>query len=355
MNDTEVAERVAGSDGKSYPASYVAHREAIRKAIDADPYATNTAIAKRLGAARDTVIDVRRKMPREFGRVAIADIRVGARHRKDYGDIDGLAENIREVGLLHPPVVTPDFDLIAGERRLMACTRLKWNDVPVRILNLQAILLGEYGENEFRKDFTVSERVAIGHAIELQLGERRGRPTQADDEISPKSDELERGERTDEVAAKRAGFGGKSAYREAKQVVAHGTPELIDAMDAGRASIHAASAIATVPQEEQREIIARNEGEILLAAKEIRARKRAEAPEPVFATSDTPAFDPPTKPLTNNQRKFRVTEALRTLAETDVRPAELRGLMKPFEYPAVDDFIGDAVRYVNELEKVWGA
>jgi|SRR5580692_9895508 hypothetical protein len=37
-------------------------REAIRKEIEADPSATNTAIAKRLNAARDTVIAVRKSM-----------------------------------------------------------------------------------------------------------------------------------------------------------------------------------------------------------------------------------------------------------------------------------------------------
>jgi hypothetical protein len=76
MNDTEVVERVAGSDGKSYPASYVAHREAIRKAIEADPSATNTAIAKRMNSSRDTVIDVRRNM----GKNSIA---TGARGIRD--------------------------------------------------------------------------------------------------------------------------------------------------------------------------------------------------------------------------------------------------------------------------------
>lgn len=62
MSTHEAVERVARSDGKSYPTSYDAHREAIRKAIEADPSATNTAIAKRTNSSRDTVIDVRRNM-----------------------------------------------------------------------------------------------------------------------------------------------------------------------------------------------------------------------------------------------------------------------------------------------------
>jgi ParB family chromosome partitioning protein len=51
----------------------------------------------------------------------IANIRVGERHRKDMGDLDGLAASIAEFGgLLQPIVVRPDGTLIAGERRLRA-------------------------------------------------------------------------------------------------------------------------------------------------------------------------------------------------------------------------------------------
>jgi len=39
--------------------------------------------------------------------VRIADIRIGERHRKDMGDIEGLARSIDEIGLLHPVVVRP--------------------------------------------------------------------------------------------------------------------------------------------------------------------------------------------------------------------------------------------------------
>src|SRR5262249_10254777 len=50
--------------------------------------------------------------------LAIHEIRVGPRHRKDLGDLNALASNIAEVGLLHPAVVNHDGTLIAGERRL---------------------------------------------------------------------------------------------------------------------------------------------------------------------------------------------------------------------------------------------
>jgi ParB family chromosome partitioning protein len=63
----------------------------------------------------------------------IASIMVGERIRKDMGDIDGLAESIADIGLLHPVIVTPDGKLLAGERRLEACKKLGWDKVPVTV------------------------------------------------------------------------------------------------------------------------------------------------------------------------------------------------------------------------------
>ena len=53
------------------------------------------------------------------------------------GELDELAASIRENGLLQPPVVRPapgrpgQYELVVGERRFRAVTRLGWTDVPV--------------------------------------------------------------------------------------------------------------------------------------------------------------------------------------------------------------------------------
>src|SRR5271154_228244 len=46
------------------------------------------------------------------------------RIRKDMGDIDELANSIKAVGLIQPIVITRDYHLIAGERRLRAMKKL---------------------------------------------------------------------------------------------------------------------------------------------------------------------------------------------------------------------------------------
>ena len=52
---------------------------------------------------------------------AIDSIIIGERYPRDMGDIHGLAASIRSVGLLHPVVVTPNGELLAGGRHLAAC------------------------------------------------------------------------------------------------------------------------------------------------------------------------------------------------------------------------------------------
>ena len=108
----------------------------------------------------------------------IADIVIGERHRREMGDVTGLADSIKTQGLLQPIGVTPENALVFGYRRLCACRdTLGWNEIDVRVVNVTSIVAGEYAENEIRKDFTPSERVAIKRSIEKEIGNRQGQRT----------------------------------------------------------------------------------------------------------------------------------------------------------------------------------
>ena len=132
--------------------------------------------------------------------VKIADIKIGKRHRKDMGDLTSLAESIRQIGLLQPIGVTDKFRLVFGERRLRAQRDiLKKKSILARIVNVSSIVSGEYAENEIRKDFTPSERVAIAQTIEQQVGNRQGQRT--DKTLRGKIPEVVPGKRTREIAA----------------------------------------------------------------------------------------------------------------------------------------------------------
>jgi ParB family chromosome partitioning protein len=179
----------------------------------------------------------------------ISLVKVVNRFRKDFGDIDSLAASIAELGLLQPIGVDSSYRLVFGERRLRACQALGWEKIPARTVHLDSILKGELAENEFRKDFTHSERVAIGEAIEAELGNRQGQRT--DKEPVENFPQVAPGEKTRDLAAKAAGFGNGKTYEQAKKVTNEAAPELVQAMDEGRASVSAAASLLSLPKEEQ--------------------------------------------------------------------------------------------------------
>jgi N6-adenosine-specific RNA methylase IME4 len=147
-------------------------------------------------------------------------IHIGDRTRRDLGDITALAASIAEHGLLHPVVISPDGQLIAGERRLEAFRLLGRAEIPTRVIDLNHLVFGELAENVDRKDFTPEERVAIGAKVEALLIGRQGeRSDLGKGKGLPQNFGEVNGETTD-IAARKAGFGNGETYRQAKAVVA---------------------------------------------------------------------------------------------------------------------------------------
>ncbi|MBF0263547.1 MAG: ParB N-terminal domain-containing protein [Magnetococcales bacterium] len=209
----------------------------------------------------------------------IARISIGLRHRRDLGDVAVLADSIRDLGLLQPIGIDADNRLIFGHRRLEACRSLGWTSIPVRVIDAPA-LLAEHDENEIRKDFTHSERVAIGKEVEAFLGDRRkfnadGGPRHTGT-IQENFPESKAGQQTRDVAAKVAGFGNGKTYQQAKQVVEKGTPELVQAMDTGDVFISAAATLATLPPQEQTSALSSGREATLERVRQAREAKAAE-------------------------------------------------------------------------------
>ena len=185
-------------------------------------------------------------------KLPIDTIVVQDRFRKDLGDVKALAESIKKQGLLQPIGVTEDNRLVFGGRRLKACGEiLGWSEIDVRIVNVTSIVEGEHDENEVRKDFTASERVEIGRAVERVLGERQG---QRSDQLRDNCPTVDAG-RSRDIAARKAGFGSGKTYERAKAVVDRGIPQAREAMDSGKLSIAAAETIAKQKPEEQARIL----------------------------------------------------------------------------------------------------
>ena len=140
--------------------------------------------------------------------VKISDIIIkDDRIRKDFGDINDLANDIRENGLIHNPVINQHNILLAGERRIRACSFLGWEQIEVKIINTRDAyhdLMIEISENESRKEFSKAERVDYMKRllrIEMAKAEERQKATlKRGNSVSQNSDE--RGERSDDAVAK---------------------------------------------------------------------------------------------------------------------------------------------------------
>ena len=107
----------------------------------------------------------------------LSEIIVKDRIRKDMGDLTSLEKSIHKLGLLHPIVISENNELIAGQRRLIACKNLDWKEVPVTICNFSDQKQGEFDENRERMDFTVSEIRDIYDYVKNNT--QRGAPNKA--------------------------------------------------------------------------------------------------------------------------------------------------------------------------------
>lgn len=152
--------------------------------------------------------------------IDIDKIVVGERIRKDFGDIQELADDIKENTLLNALVVTPNGEgtylLIAGERRLRACKSLGYKAVTVNVVaaeDAEQALRMEISENECRKDFSMTERLAYAEKLQtIKAAEAKQRMVAAHTVGTPNSAEL--GE-TRDVVAKAIGMGHET-FRQAR-------------------------------------------------------------------------------------------------------------------------------------------
>lgn len=116
--------------------------------------------------------------------INVAAIKVVERHRRDMGDVQGLADSIADIGLLNPITVTPELRLVAGGRRLEAYRLLGRGTIPARtvesLADAAAALRAERDENTCRKDMLPSELAALGEALyEVEAAVARKRQRQA--------------------------------------------------------------------------------------------------------------------------------------------------------------------------------
>ncbi|AIN92945.1 ParB N-terminal domain-containing protein [Treponema putidum] len=92
--------------------------------------------------------------------IPIDDIKVKQRARKEFIEIEELAESLNRVGLLNPIIVNQNNVLIAGQRRLEAAKKLGWKMIEARVLSVEDASLAldiEIEENVQRQQFSDEE------------------------------------------------------------------------------------------------------------------------------------------------------------------------------------------------------
>lgn len=105
--------------------------------------------------------------------IPLSSIIVEDRFREDYGDIDSLVSSLKQEGIIQPLAVCAREDgqyrLLAGGRRIKACTLANITDIPVRVypatlseLEMRSI---ELMENLVRKDMSWIEMARLRKEI----------------------------------------------------------------------------------------------------------------------------------------------------------------------------------------------
>ncbi len=92
--------------------------------------------------------------------IPVKSIKIGDRMRKDLGDLHSLAVSIKERGLIQPIVLDPNFNLIAGERRLRAHELLGLEEIDYVLYNETSESVRkeiEFCENFWRKNMSWTE------------------------------------------------------------------------------------------------------------------------------------------------------------------------------------------------------
>lgn len=236
--------------------------------------------------------------------INIGKVTVGKRIRKDYGDITSLADDIEDRGLINPPVVTPDYELIAGERRLRALKKLDYKQIEVRVMSVEDYehqLQIEISENEERKDFTYSEKMDYAKQLE-RIEAKKAKERMATNKKGTVPGPYAKKGETREIVGKKVGFGSGRTYGRAKYIYENADEEFIKKVDSGEKSIRGAYEELRPVKKKQKEVPDMNAPENLVESpiKEKRTPVKRDRREEINARADA---------LTEEEKRFMEAES----------------------------------------------
>ncbi len=188
--------------------------------------------------------------------VPIEKILITERIRAEEGNLEDLAKNIGEFGLINPITVMEQekggYVLIAGYRRMKACEMLGFTAIMATVLSAVAAeerLKMEISENVERKDFTTSEKLEFSRKLRVVEEEKarqrmsknvREKIQQGAGRVErPTHDkEFQKG-RAREIVAKAVGI-GSGRQLERAEYLAKNRPDLLAKVDSRETSLYGA-------------------------------------------------------------------------------------------------------------------
>ena len=174
-----------------------------------------------------------------------------------------LAADIAANGL-REPIVTYEGKILDGRNRFEACKKS----------GVEPVFVEYTGDDPL--SFVVSLNLKRRHLSESQRGMVGARIANLPAHRPDNSANLQTYSRAEAAQLLNV---SERTVNTAKKVEQNAAPELIKAVDSGAVSVSAAADVAELPKEQQAEIVAKGEREILEAAKRIRAVKAKEPAE----------------------------------------------------------------------------
>ncbi|MFT5198067.1 MAG: ParB family chromosome partitioning protein [Planctomycetota bacterium] len=89
----------------------------------------------------------------------ISDVKLNSEYLRLATDVSALKKSVESVGLIHPVTINHENELLAGARRMQAVTELGWDEIPVQVIEEDALVqeLISIDENLVRTPLTTLE------------------------------------------------------------------------------------------------------------------------------------------------------------------------------------------------------
>lgn len=212
-------------------------------------------------------------------------------------ELHELANDIKTRGQ-EDPIITLDGKILDGRNRYRACL-MAGIKPKIKEYSGSSPITFVLSKNLHRRHLTESQRAMVGAKLATM---KRGGDVKSDQSANLRNDS------TTQPDAAEACKVSRRSIQSAREVLDHGTEELIEAVEKGEVSVSAASVVARLPEDEQERVVSAGTEEVKRVAAEIRQKRSSDAAR---------IYERATKQLASWYEKFAVLgeEDLHTIIE----------------------------------------